>query len=138
MKILAIDPGSKRIGLAISDVTGSIANPLLVINHTNRHDDAIQVARLVETNEVKRIVVGQSLDENGVPTFEGRRSQRFVDELRIHTNIPVILWDESLTTNDAREARLMMGVKRKDRSGHLDSLAAVVLLQSYLDSIHAS
>jgi putative Holliday junction resolvase len=134
MRILAVDPGSKRIGLAISDPTGSIANPLAVLLHVGRLVDAAAVAELAKTNQAGLIVVGQSLDENGSPTFEGRQAGRFATALTSQTDLPVVFWDESFTTQDARAARIAMGVSRKKRSGHLDSIAATVLLQSYLDA----
>ncbi len=134
MRILAVDPGSKRIGLALSDPTGTIAGPLTVIPHIARLVDAAAVAEAAAAHQVELIVVGQSFDEEGKPSFEGRRSARFAETLKTQTDIPVRLWDESLTTRDARSTRLQMGVSRKDRSGHLDSLAATILLQSYLDA----
>ncbi len=134
MRILAVDPGSKRIGLAISDPTGTIANPLTVINHVARRLDAAAVAELAKTNGAGLIVVGQSVDDDGHTTFEGRRAGRFAEALKTQTNLPVVFWDESFTTQDARAARIAMGVSRKNRLGHLDSVAATVLLQSYLDA----
>jgi putative holliday junction resolvase len=133
MRILAVDPGSKHIGLAISDLTGTIANPLTVIQHVARLVDAAAVAGVAVSNGAELIVVGQSLDEAGNPTFEGRRSARFAEALKTQTNLPVFLWEESFTTQDARTARIQMGASRRNRSGHLDDLAATVLLQSYLD-----
>jgi len=134
MRILAVDPGSKRIGLALSDPTGTIANPLTVLNHVARLLDAAAVAELAKTNGAGLIIVGQSLDDDGHPTFEGRRAGRFAEALKTQTNLPVVYWDESFTTQDARAARIAMGVSRKNRLGHLDSVAATVLLQSYLDA----
>jgi putative Holliday junction resolvase len=134
MRILAVDPGSKRIGLAISDPTGTIANPLIVLNHVSRLLDAAGVVELAKTNGVGLIVVGQSLDDEGHPTFEGRRAARFAEALKTQTDLPVVFWDESFTTQEARAARIAMGVSRKNRLGHLDSIAATVLLQSYLDA----
>jgi putative Holliday junction resolvase len=134
MRILAVDPGSKRIGLALSDPTGTIANPLTVVAHVARLVDAAAVAELAASHQAGLIIIGQSLDDGGTPSFEGRRSRRFAEALMTQTTIPVILWDESFTTQDARFARIQMGTSRKRRSGHLDDLAATVLLQSYLDS----
>jgi putative Holliday junction resolvase len=134
MRILAVDPGSKRIGLALSDPTGSIANPLAVLQHVSRLVDAAAIAEQAATHAAGLIIVGQSFDEDGNPSFEGRRAGRFAEALRTQTAIPVILWDESFTTRDARLARLQMGASRKRRSGHLDDLAATLLLQSYLDA----
>jgi len=137
MKILAVDPGSKHLGLAISDPTGTIANPLMVIPHASRLLDAAAVAEQAAAHEAGLIVVGQSLDEQGQPTFEGRRAVRFASVLRTQTSLPVVLWDEAFTTQDARAARLALGASRQKRSGHLDDLAATILLQSYLDAHHS-
>ncbi len=135
MRILAVDPGTKRIGVAISDPTGSIANPLTVVPHVARLVDAAVVAELASSHEAGLIVIGQSFeDDGGSPSFEGRRSMRFAEALKTQTAIPVVLWDEAFTTQEARHARIQMGVSRKKRSGHLDDLAATVLLQSYLDA----
>jgi len=134
MRVLAVDPGSKRIGFALSDPTGSVARPLTVIAHVSRPLDAAVAVDLAVSNQVGLIIVGQSIDERGVPTFEGRRSARFAEAIRTQTEIPVLLWDEAFTTQDARSARLMQGASRKKRSGHLDDLAASFLLQSYLDA----
>jgi putative Holliday junction resolvase len=134
MRILAVDPGSKRIGLAISDPTGTIANPLAVLLHVGRLVDAAAVAEQAASQAARLIVIGQSFDDDGNPSFEGRRSMRFAEAIKSQTSIPVVFWDESFTTREARAARLQMGASRKNRSGHLDDLAATALLQSYLDA----
>ena len=134
MKIMAVDPGEKRIGLAISDESWTIANPLHVIPHTSRLVDAAQVAESASAHDVRKIIVGQSFGEDGNPNAAGVSAGRFAEALRQQTSLPVELWDESFTTQDARSARTAMGVSRKKRSGHLDELAATVLLQSYLDA----
>ena len=123
MKILGVDHGEKRIGLAITDVTGTIAGPLTTIKH---------VSRAIE-HDAELIVVGQSFDEEGAPNLAGRRAARFAEALMTQSEIPVKMWDESLSTQDARMARIELGASRKKRSGHLDELAAAVILQSYLD-----
>jgi putative holliday junction resolvase len=134
MRILAVDHGEKRIGLALSDETATIASPLKVVEHISRAIDAAQVAELASQNDVKLIVIGQSFDEEGNPNPAGRRAGRFADELRNQTNIPIELWDESFSTQDARAARIELGVSRKKRAGHQDVFAAVVILQSYLEA----
>jgi len=135
MRILAVDHGEKRIGLAISDPTATIANPLRVVKHVSRLLDAAQVADLAAENDAGLIVIGQSFDEEGLPNLAGRRAGRFAEALKEQTQIPVILWDESFSTQDARAARIEMGASHKDRSGHLDELAAVLILQSYLEEV---
>jgi putative Holliday junction resolvase len=134
MRILAVDHGEKHIGLAISDPTAMIASPLKVITHISRLMDAAQVANLASENEAGLIVVGQSFDEDGKPNLAGRRAAKFADALKQQTQIPVVLWDESFSTQDARAARIEMGVSRKKRDGHMDELAAVMILRSYLDT----
>jgi putative Holliday junction resolvase len=134
MRILAVDHGEKRIGLALSDQTATIASPFRVIEHVSRLLDAAQVATLALENDVGLIVIGQSLDEEGQPNLAGRRAAKFATALREQTSIPIVLWDESLSTQDARATRIELGVSRKKRGGHQDALAAVVILQSYLES----
>ena len=134
MRVLAIDHGEKQIGLAMSDPTATIASPLKVIKHTSRLMDAAQVANLAAENDVALIVIGQSYDEEGRPNLAGRRAAKFAEALKEQTQIPVVLWDESFSTQEARIARIEMGVSRKNRSGHMDELAAVMILKSYLEA----
>ena len=134
MRILAVDHGEKRIGLALSDPTATIASPLQVIEHVSRLMDAAQVANIASENNVVLIVIGQSYDEEGKPNLAGRRAAKFAEALKGQTQIPVVLWDESFSTQDARAARIKMGVSRKKRAGHMDELAAVMILKSYLDT----
>lgn len=134
MRVLAVDHGEKHIGLALSDPTATIASPLQVIQHTSRLMDAAQVANLATENHVALIVVGQSFDEEGRPNLAGRRAAKFAEALKQQTPVPVILWDESFSTQDAQAARIEMGVSRKKRGGHMDELAAVMILRSYLDA----
>ena len=134
MRILAIDHGEKRIGVALSDETATIASPLKVIEHVSRVIDAAQVADLAARTNVALIVIGQSFDDEGYPNPAGRRAGRFADELKNQTNIPIELWDESFSTQDARAARIELGVSRKKRAGHQDAFAAVAILQSYLEA----
>ena len=134
MRILAVDHGEKQIGLAMSDPTATIASPLKVIKHSSRLMDAAQVANLAAENEVALIVIGQSYDEEGKPNLAGRRAAKFAEALKEQTQIPVVFWDESFSTQEARTARIEMGVSRKNRAGHMDELAAVMILKSYLDA----
>ena len=134
MRILAVDHGEKRIGLALSDPTATIASPLRVIKHVSRLLDAAQVANLASENEVGLIVIGQSFDEQGNPNLAGRRAAKFAEALKEQTNLPVELFDESFSTQDARATSTEMGVSRKKRSGHMDELAAVMILRSYIEA----
>jgi len=134
MRILAVDPGEKRLGLAISDPSGTIANPLTVLKHTSRTVDAATIAQIAEKNQVGVIVVGQALDTEGNPSPQGRSAARLANAIGEQTAIPVVLWDESESTLAARQARIAMGVSRRKRRGHLDDLAATYILQTYLDA----
>lgn len=134
MKTLAVDHGEKRIGLAVSDPTGTLARPLTVLKHVSRLVDAARVAEIALEQEAGKIIVGQSFDEDGQPNLAGRQAQRFAEALRSQTSLPVLLWDEAFTTQDARLMRIEAGASRRKRSGHLDDAAAAFLLQSYLDS----
>jgi putative Holliday junction resolvase len=136
MRILAIDPGEKNIGIAISDPTGSIANPLTIIKHISRLIDAATIAQLALENNARLIIVGQALGQEGESTPQSRRSARLAAAIKTQTNLPVELWDESGSTQAAREARRAMGVSRSKRKGHLDDLAATYILQTYLDVHH--
>lgn len=134
MRILAVDPGSQNIGIALSDPTGTIASPLTVIKHVSRAVNAGAIVGLAEKHDARIIVVGQSLDEDGQPTFEGRQAARLAAEIQSQSDVPAKLWDESLSTVEARQAQIALGSPRRKRKGHLDDLAASVILQSFLDA----
>ncbi len=134
MRILAVDPGEKNIGIAISDPTGTIANPLTAVKHVSRSIDAATIAQIAEENNVVQIVVGNALDIDNRPTVQSRRAVRLAAQIRSQTDITVVLWDESGSTQAARNARIALGVPRRKRRGHLDDLAATYLLQTYLDA----
>lgn len=133
-RVLAVDPGEKRLGIAISDPTGTIASPMMVLRHVSRAVDADAIARLAGEQQAVCIVIGQALDDEGNPTPQARHAIRLAEAVREKTPLPVVLWDESGSTNAARSARIAMGVSRRKRSGHLDEIAATVILQSYLDA----
>jgi putative Holliday junction resolvase len=133
MKILAVDFGLSRIGIAVSDETGSLARPLAVVKHTSIRDDAARVAALAREQNAATIIVGQSLDESGAPNVAGRSAARFSQEVAKRTSIAVVLWDESLSTLDAAQQHRSTGARRGARRRSLDDRAAAVILQSYLD-----
>lgn len=138
MRILAVDPGSKNIGLAISDPTGTIASPLAIVKHVSRTEDAAKIINLAIEHKAELIIVGQALDDEGVPNFEGRKAARLAAALRAQSDLQVGLWDESFSTRTAHTARRELGSPKRKRKGHLDDLAATVILQSYLDTQHSN
>jgi putative Holliday junction resolvase len=134
-RILAVDPGDKRIGIALSDPTRMIARPLVVLQHTSRLIDSASIAGLAADHGATLIIVGQALGDEGQLTPQARHAVHLAEAIKEQTNLPVELWDESGSTQAARASRLAMGVSRRKRGGHLDEVAAAVILQSYLDAL---
>jgi putative holliday junction resolvase len=137
-RILAVDPGEKRIGLAISDELGVIANPCGVVKHIARAVDAAAIALIARERNAVRIIVGCPYGAEGEVGPQARKSVRMLEALREQIDLPVELWDEYGSTELARSARFAMGARRAKREGHMDDLAATVILQSYLDAQETS
>ena len=133
-RVLAVDPGDKRLGIAVSDLTGTIASPVCVLPHVSREKDALAILAIAVEKEVGMIVIGQAISWDGEVSVQGRKSTRLAKKIRSLGSIAVVLWDEYGSTNTARKTRQMMNVSRKKRKGHLDEIAATVILQTYLDS----
>lgn len=125
-RVLAVDPGEVRIGLAISDPLGVVARPLRVLQHSSRADDARRVAQEALAQQAATIVVGVAYDQEGEVGPQARLNLRFVEALRQATELPVETWDESQTTQRALE------LGGDDEM--LDARAAAVMLQDYLDA----
>lgn len=134
MKIMAIDPGDKRIGLAISDDLEFSINPIGIINHESRKMDAESIIKIAHERKAELLVIGCALDENGDPTISGRKAMRLADILRELTIIPVELMDESYSTNEATGLGIEMGLSKNQRKGHRDEIAAMIILQRYIDA----
>ena len=132
MKVIAIDPGDKRLGIAISDPSGTLARPYCVITHKSRAKDAQKIIDIANEEGVQLIVVGWALDSEGEVGYRARKSQRLANEIMQCGDLPVRMWDESYSTQAAIESRKELGVSRKKRKGHLDDLAASILLQDFL------
>jgi putative Holliday junction resolvase len=133
--LMAVDPGDKRIGIAVSDPTGILVRPLQIVKHTSRQIDAAVIAQLAAEHEIDQIVVGMALDHEGEIGPQARKALRFVDALRGQTDIPVVTWDESLSTKTAYERQIALHMSYKKRKSTLDSMAAVVILQSYIEHL---
>lgn len=133
-RILAIDLGEKNIGLAVSDPTGTLATPLAIFKHVSGLIDAGLIAQRGEELKVSKIIIGIPVNDEEHDTPQTRHVKKFIELLSSQTNIPILIWDESFSTNTAKEIRQLMNTPRKKRKGHLDDLAAAVILQSYLDA----
>ena len=133
MRILAVDPGEKRLGIAISDPTGSIATPHSVLRHKSKLQNAQRIIALAEENQCEIILVGAALNEDGKATESSRRAANLAKVIAENTNLPVRTWDESGSTKAAKAYAIKMGYSKNKRRGHLDDTAAAIILQSYLD-----
>ncbi len=129
MKILGVDYGRKKIGLAIADSDSRLAEPLKVIRVENLEEGPGRVAEVVQVEEVEKVVLGISEGEMAEETKE------FGKKLEEKLKIPVEFQDETLTTHDAQRLSLEVGMKRKKRKLMEDAYSATLILQDYLDSL---
>lgn len=137
MKILGIDYGSKRIGLAISDELGITARPLEVIVRKNIDRDLDVLEKIIRDNKAEQIVLGLPLRLDGTRGIQCEKVEKFAAALKERFSLPVILWDEALSTWEADELMIAAGIKSTKRRTMVDKIAAGIILQSYLNSLHA-
>lgn len=133
-RILGLDFGERRIGVALSDPLGVTAQPLTTLERTSWKSDLGRIRELVREHRVGRIVVGMPLGMDGGRNDRVRSTEEFIVRLRGATEMPVDSWDERLTTVQAERAMLEGDVSRARRRRAIDRLAAVIILQSYLDA----
>ena len=134
-RILALDLGKKRIGLAISDPLGITAQGLPNLVRVNKRADLAALQQLTTDREVGRILLGNPINMRGT---EGRQSvwvHEFAEALHRQTGVSVKLWDERLTSVEAGRVLRSSGISIEKRAAAVDRLSAVILLQSYLDSL---
>jgi putative Holliday junction resolvase len=138
MRILALDVGERRVGMAISDLTGALARPLQALMRRSREEDFAAIATVVAEHDVGLIVVGQPLSLDGGIGPQARQIARYAEALAEHLSVQIVMWDERFTTMEAEEILRQRRSEKKRRqarsSGELDAIAAAVILQSYLDS----
>lgn len=134
MKYLGLDLGSRTLGIAVSDGTGLIASSYKTIRHNEEYDRLIdEVKAIVEELNIEAIVLGFPKNMNNTIGPKGELSLSFKEKLEKILDIPIHLQDERLTTKSATDMLIMGNVSRKDRKKVVDSLAATIILQSYLD-----
>ena len=134
VRTLALDYGERRIGVAISDPTGVIAQPWETIAATAGGRDALErIAELVRANEVGQIVVGLPLHMNGSSGPEAERARAFGERVRARAGVAVDYLDERWTSLEAERALDEAGVKRRDQRGRVDPIAAALLLRTWLE-----
>ncbi len=138
MRVMGVDVGEKRIGIAISDPTGTVARPLCTLERRSRQHDFTTIAALVAEHAVELVVVGYPLSLDGTTGAQARYISDYALALGEHLPVPVLLWDERLSTV-AAEGVLHQTRSRSQRlaarkRGAVDSIAAAVILQQYLDA----
>jgi len=133
LRILAVDPGSKLVGLALSDPTETIAQPLDTVAAEPEATLANRLAQAARAHEAARIIVGLPLRLDGSHGPEAAAARRLASQIEHESGLPVELVDERLTTAAAERALISGGVKREQRRAGLDRVAATMLLQSHLD-----
>ncbi len=138
MKLLALDVGDRRVGVAVSDGTGLIATPLAVLRRTSKAKDFAKIAHMVREQGVEGLVIGHPLNADGSAGYQARRVERYAAALvealvEDGLELPVVLWNEHGSTQRAQEAMIAAGRKPRDRRARIDAVAAAVILQDYLD-----
>lgn len=136
MRYMGLDLGSRTLGVALSDPTGLIASSYEVIRHNEEYEMLVdKVKELVEEKKVEKIVLGLPKNMNNTIGFKGELSYKFKEMLEEKIGKEVVLMDERLTTRQATNVLLKNDTSRKKRKQVVDSLAATIILQSYLDKI---
>ena len=133
-RFLGLDHGARRIGVAISDELGLTAQPLLTILHSNARNDLRSVGRLLRRYRCAGIVIGWPIHLSGDRSPRAIAAEKFADSLREEFNLPVHLWDERMSTAEAHRHLDAVGRGARDRKDVIDQIAAVLILQSWLDA----
>ena len=135
MRIMGIDYGERRTGIAVSDPLGFTAQAVGTVNHKTP-SEALSLV-LDKINEIKpeKIVLGLPKNMDGSIGFRGEATQKFAEMLKENINLPIIFWDERLSTVSAIRTLNETNVRGKDRKKVIDTVAATYILQNYLDSI---
>jgi putative Holliday junction resolvase len=139
-RVLALDVGSRRIGLAVTDALGITAQGLDTLHRKNKRSDFAQLQRIVSTYDVGEIVMGNPLNMSGEAGTQAGKISEFAEELRARLGVPVHLWDERLTSAEAHRLLDESGQSkdRMQRKGKVDRIAAVLILQSFMQSRSSS
>ena len=138
MRTIAFDIGTRRVGVAVSDPAGLIATPVQVVMRSgDPARDAAALAKLAEVNEAGRIVAGLPVTLRGDEGPAAQQVREFIELLREHAAVEVVLWDERLTTVIAERAMIQADASRGRRRETVDQVAAALILQSYLDARNA-
>ncbi len=135
MRILAVDLGDARVGLAISDVLGITANPLETYKRKGTDEDIDYIAKVATEKKCERIVLGLPINMDGTEGIRVEKTRAFADELAKRTDIFIDYEDERLTTVTAESVLIEAGMRREKRKEVIDKLAATIILRSYMDRV---
>lgn len=134
MRTIGLDVGDKTIGVAISDPSGLIAQGIKTIKRSNLDDDILEINKIINSFKAEEIVVGFPKNMNGTIGPQGQKVINFVEILKKEIDLPILLWDERLTTVEANRMLIEGADMRRDkRKKVIDKLAATIILQGYLD-----
>lgn len=134
MRYIGLDLGSRTLGVSLSDKDGIIASSYTIIRHNEEYERlALEVKKIIEEKNVDKIVLGLPKNMNGTVGFKGELSYKFKEMLEKSTSKEVILEDERLSTKEATNVLIKNDTSRKKRKKVIDSVAATIILQSYLD-----
>jgi len=134
IRIMGVDYGEKRVGLALSDPLGITAQPLECIERENDAQVAGELERLIQTHDIERVVVGLPVNLSGNDSPQTKRARRFISRLRKNLGVKIETWDERLSSDEAERALIDMDVRRSRRKERRDIVAAQLILQGYLDT----
>ncbi|HSF18313.1 MAG TPA: Holliday junction resolvase RuvX [Vicinamibacteria bacterium] len=137
MRVMGIDLGERRIGVALSDEGGVIASPRETLERKGNRRDIPHLLDMARRENVGEILVGMPLSLDGSEGAQARKVARFVEALRAETDLTVTTWDERLSTVSAERTLLEADLSREKRRRAIDRVAAAIILQSYLDQKHA-
>lgn len=138
MRIMALDVGSRTIGIACSDALLMTAQGIETIRRTSLENDFNRLRELISEYEVDELVVGMPKNMNGTKGDRAEKTEEFVEKMKAVIDLPVTFWDERLSTVMAERQLIAADVSRKKRKGVIDKMAAVVILQGYLDRLQFS
>lgn len=133
-RILSLDIGKRRIGIAVSDPLGFVARPVQTLHAVSLNVDVAYIAQLAGELEAEMIIVGDPIHMSGDPSMMSRRARKYGDLLAQRTGLPVVYWDERLTTVEAQRILQDSGVQPRQARQQIDAVAAAVILQSYLNT----
>lgn len=134
-RLLGLDIGNKTIGVSVSDPLGITAQGVTTIIRASKAEDAAALKALIDKYDVEKLIVGLPKNMNNTLGFQAKRTMNYADYLKEALSMEIIYVDERLTTSSAEAVLMQGGVRRENRKKHVDKLAAVLILQTYLDQL---